>query len=84
MTRILSGQISGCAREIVLLNAAAAIIVGGLASSFEEGLALAGNSIDSGRALGKLDDYRQWTSRHDLAMPNIMRPGEDGRRFTPN
>ena len=63
MIRILSSQISGCAREIVILNAAAAIVVGGLSSSVEEGLALASESIDSGKALKKLDDYRRWTSR---------------------
>ncbi|WFU05752.1 anthranilate phosphoribosyltransferase (plasmid) [Rhizobium sp. CB3171] len=79
MIRILNGQISGCAREIVALNAAAAIIVGGLASSFEEGLAMADQSIDSGRALEKLDDYRRWTSREDQVVANIMPPEEDGR-----
>lgn len=81
MVRILNGQISGCAREIVILNAAAAIIVGGLASSFEEGLALAGSSIDGGRALEKLDNYRRWTSREDQAAANIMPPVEGGREF---
>lgn len=81
MVRILNGEISGCAREIVVLNAAAAIIVGGFAPSFEEGLAIAGNSIDSGKALEKLDDYRRWTVRADHAAANIKRPAEDGREF---
>lgn len=58
---ILGGLICGCARDIVLLNAAAAIIVGGMASSFGEGLAAAQASLDSGRALAKLDAYRRWT-----------------------
>ncbi|HHT9140280.1 MAG TPA: anthranilate phosphoribosyltransferase, partial [Candidatus Tripitaka californicus] len=37
-------------RDIVLLNAAAAIMVGGLAGDLREGLSLATQSLDSGRA----------------------------------
>lgn len=70
MIRILSSQISGSAREIVTLNAAAAIVVGGLSSSFKEGVALASDSIDSGKALEKLDDYRRWTS-NEAQTPSI-------------
>jgi anthranilate phosphoribosyltransferase len=42
-------------RDIVLLNAAAALIVAGKASSLEDGVAKAQNSIDSGRAALALD-----------------------------
>jgi len=41
-------------RDIVLVNAAAGIIVGGKADDFEEGLELARDSIDSGKAYDKL------------------------------
>jgi anthranilate phosphoribosyltransferase len=41
-------------RDIVLLNAAAGIIVGGKADGFAEGLNLARESIDSGRAYTRL------------------------------
>ncbi len=44
----------GTKRDIVLFNAAAALIVGGKARDFQEGLKLAGESIDSGKALSKL------------------------------
>ncbi len=39
----------------VLVNAAAAIVVGGLASTFQEAVPLASESIDSGAALKKLE-----------------------------
>lgn len=42
--------IPGPKRDIVLLNAAAAIIAGGLAEGFPEGLKIAAQSIDTGRA----------------------------------
>jgi anthranilate phosphoribosyltransferase len=52
--RILSGEPGG-AREVVLLNAAAALMAAGRAESFEAGLGLAAASIDSGAAHGKLE-----------------------------
>ncbi len=53
-TDILQGQ-PGPKRDIVVLNAAAGLIVGGAAADLEEGIALAGESIDSGRALNVLE-----------------------------
>ncbi len=47
---ILSGQERGAKRDIVLLNAAAALVAGGKAGDLAEGLELAADSIDSGRA----------------------------------
>ncbi|MEP9410283.1 MAG: anthranilate phosphoribosyltransferase [Candidatus Brocadia sp.] len=46
---ILDG-VHGPKRDVVLLNAAAAIIAGGLAEDFQEGLQIAAQSIDSGNA----------------------------------
>jgi len=57
---VLFGE-SGPAREVCLLNAAAALMVAGLAKNWKEGLALAGDSIDSGRAAASLAILRQLT-----------------------
>jgi len=54
---ILKGE-KGPRRDIVLLNAGAAIVAGGKASSLMEGIRLAGESIDSGRAMEKLEMLR--------------------------
>ena len=50
---VLRGE-KGPKRDIVLLNAAAAIVAGGKAEDITAGLAAAAESIDSGRALEKL------------------------------
>ncbi len=52
--RILDRQ-HGPKRDIVLMNAAAALVVGGKARDFKEGVALAADSIDSGAARRKLE-----------------------------
>ena len=44
----------GAARNIVLLNAGAAIYASGIANSIKQGISLAEKSIDSGNALAKL------------------------------
>jgi anthranilate phosphoribosyltransferase len=51
---ILGGERGAC-RDIVLLNAGAAIYVGGGARDLREGIGHAASSIDSGRALARLD-----------------------------
>jgi anthranilate phosphoribosyltransferase len=51
--RVLAAE-AGPRRDIVLMNAAAAIVVGGKAHDFKEGVALAAQSIDSGAAAAKL------------------------------
>jgi anthranilate phosphoribosyltransferase len=51
---ILAGE-PGPKRDIVLMNAAAALVVGGRAQSLKDGVAVAGESVDSGAARGKLD-----------------------------
>jgi anthranilate phosphoribosyltransferase len=50
---LLEGE-SGARRDIVLLNAGAAIWVAGVAESLEEGIELARRSIDSGAARERL------------------------------
>ncbi|MGQ0570523.1 MAG: anthranilate phosphoribosyltransferase [Armatimonadota bacterium] len=60
MLAVLRGQ-SGPARELVVLNAAAALVVGELAEDLAEGITLAGRSIDSGAAHEKLEELRVHT-----------------------
>jgi anthranilate phosphoribosyltransferase len=54
VTRILAGE-DGPPRDVVLLNAGAAIVVGGAAADLEAGIERARESIDSGAARGVLD-----------------------------
>jgi len=54
--RVLGGE-HGPARDIVLLNAAAGLVVAGVAEHLAEGLVLATNSIDSGAAASTLDSF---------------------------
>lgn len=51
---ILQGK-SGPRRDIVLLNAAAALMASGKAADFKWGIEMARGSIESGRAMGKLN-----------------------------
>jgi anthranilate phosphoribosyltransferase len=52
--RLLAGA-NGPQRDVVLMNAAAAIVAGGRAKTLPEGARLAAEALDSGRALEKLD-----------------------------
>lgn len=54
---ILSGKIRGTKRNAVLLNAGAAIYIGGKAPSMADGIKLAADLIDSGKALETLDAF---------------------------
>jgi anthranilate phosphoribosyltransferase len=52
--RVLAGE-QGPARDIVLLNAAASLLIAGAAGTIAEGIATAGQALDEGRAAGVLD-----------------------------
>ncbi len=54
--RLLDGE-TGPVRDIVILNAAAGIVVSGLADDVEAALELANNAIDSGAAKQKLEAH---------------------------
>ncbi|MNI29218.1 Anthranilate phosphoribosyltransferase [compost metagenome] len=58
--RVLQGE-KGAYRDVVLANAAACIYVSGLAESIREGVAIAAESIDSGKAHSKLEQLIQTT-----------------------
>ena len=59
---ILSGKERGAKREIVLLNAGAALYIGGKADSIEEGIRIAGETIDSGKAMETLESMVKTTN----------------------
>src|SRR5438876_5309899 len=50
----------GPRRDVVLLNSAPAIVAGGAAKTWKEGLQLAAQAIDSGAALKKLRELREF------------------------
>ncbi|WP_176013494.1 anthranilate phosphoribosyltransferase [Victivallis sp. Marseille-Q1083] len=55
LTAVLAGRGQGGPRAITLLNAAAAIVVGGRAETLQAGMQLAAEAVDSGAALEKLE-----------------------------
>lgn len=59
---VLKGA-EGPARDIVLLNAAAAIVAGGKATDLREGVQVAAEAIDSGRAMAKLEALIEASNR---------------------
>ena len=60
---VLNGRISNqnqrAARDIVLLNAGAAIYVSGVTDSLQDGINIAAQVIDNGSAMAKLDALKQ-------------------------
>lgn len=60
---VLSGEDKGARRDIVLLNAGCALYVTGKAKSITDGVKLAGELIDSGKALAKLNELIEYTNK---------------------
>jgi anthranilate phosphoribosyltransferase len=58
VTAVLTGEPGPC-RDVVLLNAGAALLVAGAASTLLDGVRLAATSIDSGRARDVLVRLRE-------------------------
>lgn len=59
---ILSGKETGAKRNVILMNAGIAIYLGKEGITMEEGVALAKEMIDSGKALEKLEDFVKETN----------------------
>jgi len=59
--KVLGGE-PGAPRDIVIFNAGAAIYVSGLAKTIADGILMAKESIDSGRARGALDRLSEMTT----------------------
>lgn len=71
---VLEGK-SGAVRDAVLLNAAAALYVAGAAGDIANGLALARDSADRGKALEVLEKVKRITPRgSDPKRPSGVRP----------
>ncbi len=64
---ILEGRERGPKRSAVLLNAGAALYIGGKASSLTEGIERAGELLDTGAALKKLEEFAGLTNRLALS-----------------
>lgn len=60
--QVLEGE-SGPARDVVIINAACGLVVGGAARDFLEGVALAREALDSGAALEKLQALKEMSQR---------------------
>ena len=58
ITGVFSGRLTGPRKDAIVLNAAGALIVGGKAADFSEGVALARELIESGAAQQKLEALR--------------------------
>jgi anthranilate phosphoribosyltransferase len=59
---ILGGEV-GVRRNIVIMNAAAALVAGNKASDLREGVCIAEKTVDSGKALDKLDELIKFSQR---------------------
>lgn len=57
---ILSGEVKGAKRDLTLVNAAGGFVVAGLARDMSDGIGMAREQIDSGRALEKLRGFQQF------------------------
>jgi len=60
---LLQGMDQGPRRDVVLLNAAATLVVGGLTADLESGIARAAESVDSGAALDALERLVAYSQR---------------------
>jgi anthranilate phosphoribosyltransferase len=60
---VLTGA-PGARRDIVLLNAAAALVAAGLAGDLKEGVAMGAEAIDSGKTLALLEKLRQFGAKY--------------------
>jgi anthranilate phosphoribosyltransferase len=64
---VLTG-IPGARRDIVLLNAAAALVAAGLAGDLKEGVTMGAEAIDSGQAAATLAKLRQFGAKYGNAQ----------------
>jgi anthranilate phosphoribosyltransferase len=64
LTGILAGQLHGPKRDVVILNAAAAFVVAGLARDMADGIRWAHEQLDSGRAQEKLEALQRFSTAH--------------------
>ena len=68
---VLEGKRKDSARDLVLINAAAAIYIGGKAENLSEGLKLAADSLESGKAFEKLENLIKSTLAETRPLGNV-------------
>jgi anthranilate phosphoribosyltransferase len=64
---VLTG-LPGARRDIVLLNAAAALVAAGLVDDLKEGVAAGAEAIDSGQAAATLEKLRRFGAKHSAVQ----------------
>ncbi|MBI4964621.1 MAG: anthranilate phosphoribosyltransferase [Desulfomonile tiedjei] len=62
LVNVLQGK-PGPRRDVALINASAALVVAGSAEDFTEGLRIAAESVDSGKANKKFNDFVEFTKQ---------------------
>jgi anthranilate phosphoribosyltransferase len=60
LSRVLSGE-KGAPRDIVLINAGTGLVAADAATDIRQGIQMAADAIDSGRAMKKLEALIQYT-----------------------
>lgn len=60
---IFDGTETGPKRDIIILNSAAGIYIGGAAGSYSEAVDIAHETISSGKALAKLNEFVEYTNK---------------------
>ena len=60
---ILSGEDQGTPRDMALINTSGALVVAGLADDLKQGVSLASQAVDSGRALEKLEQLKTFSQQ---------------------
>ena len=76
---VFSGHLHGAPRDAIVLNSAGALIVGGRAADFREGIALAADLIDAGAVSRKLGEMAD--ASHDFTDQLRPAPVRQKRRL---
>ncbi len=59
---VLNGEVTGAKRDLAIVNAAGGFVVAGLARDLGDGIALAREQLDSGRAFQKLRALQDYSA----------------------
>jgi anthranilate phosphoribosyltransferase len=68
LLRIFKGQ-KGPKRDLIVMNAAAALYVGGIVGSIKQAIPIAEDAIDSGKVMVKFNQFRTFTSGNSVLSP---------------
>jgi anthranilate phosphoribosyltransferase len=72
--RVLGGE-PGPQRDVVLLNTAAALLIAGKVDRIRDGLAVAAEALDSGKAASVLEQLRRLSTESPVAAASADQPG---------